>query len=275
MNTMIDDTLIVLAMQRCVSQRHSSSDFEHIGRLFGRTSHDLLVDYVDDRDFATLHQVFVGIERGKGTLEDYLASFAQPTLSTEFIDVPDSCGRTALAWAVEYGCVDAVRMLLNYGSNPHQLRSCVNGKSPLLHLVIAGPASQRSEAGVLGVVRLLLQAGVDVNAVDHEGWTPLHVAASWNLHSVIQALARFGGSALNWNAKTDDKQYAIDLSLSAGPNRKVQRLLRSERLSEGVIFADNDDAETDDECLPALSETTSDCSDAEAGSLVEQFYDAS
>lgn len=275
MNTMIDDTLIDLAMQKCVSQRHGSSDFEHIGRLFGRTSHDLLADYADDRDFATLHQVFLGIERSKGTLEDYLASFAQPALPAEFIDAPDSCGRTALAWAVEYGCVDAVKTLLKYGSNPHQLRPCVHGKSPLLHLVIAGPASQRSDAGVLGVVRLLLQAGVDVNAVDHEGWTPLHVAASWNLYSVIQELARFGGSALNWDAITDDRQSALTLSLGAGPNRKVQRLLMSAKLGGGLIFADNDDIETEDECILTPSESMSDGSNDEADSLIEQFYDAS
>ena len=165
--------------------------------------------------------------------------------------------------------------LLKHGSNPHQLRPCVRGKSPLLHLVIAGPASQRSNAGVLGVVRLLLQAGVDVNAVDHEGWTPLHVAASWNLYSVIQELARFGDSALNWNAITDDKHSALTLSLGAGPNRKVQRLLMSAKLGGGLVFADNDDIETEDECILTPSESMSGGNNDEADSLIEQFYDAS
>lgn len=273
METMIDDTLIDLAKQDCVStQRHGPSDFEHIGRLFGKTSHDLLADYAEDRDFATLHQVFLGIECSKGTLEEYLASFAQPALPAESIDVPDACGRTALAWAVEYGCADAVKTLLSYGSNPHQLRSCVHGKSPLLHLVIAGPASQRSDAGVLGVVRLLLQAGADVNAADHEGWSPLHVAASWNLYNVIQELARFGGSALDWNALTDDRQSALDLSLGAGPNKKVQRLLKSKILGGAeVIFGNEDDDRTDDDYILTPGEGTS---DDEADSLMEHFHDA-
>lgn len=274
METMIDDTLIDLAKQDCVStQRHGPSDFEQIGRLFGKTSHDLLADYAEDRDFATLHQVFLGIECSKGTLKEYLASFAQPALPAESIDVPDACGRTALAWAVEYGCADAVKTLLRYGSNPHQLRSCVHGKSPLLHLVIAGPASQRSDAGVLGVVRLLLQAGADVNAADHEGWSPLHVAASWNLYNVIQELARFGGSALDWNALTDDRQSALDLSLGAGPNKKVQRLLQSKILGGAeVIFGNEDDDRTDDDYIILTpSEGTS---DDETGSLIEHFHDA-
>ena len=33
-------------------------------------------------------------------------------------------------------------------------------------------------AELLEIVRLLLEAGADPNGTDHEGWTPLHVAAS-------------------------------------------------------------------------------------------------
>lgn len=101
---------------------------------------------------------------------------------------------------------------------------------------------------------------MDINA-DHYGWTPLHVAALWNPYSVIQELAHFGGSALNWNSKTDDRQSALDLTLGAGPNREVQRLLLSKKLGRRVVFADNDDTETDDQCILTPSE---DGSDAEA-----------
>ena len=54
--------------------------------------------------------------------------------------------------------------------------------SPLPHLVIVGLAgqesTQQSGSGFVEVVRILMQRGVDINAVDHEGWTALHVAAS-------------------------------------------------------------------------------------------------
>jgi ankyrin repeat protein len=92
------------------------------------------------------------------------------------------------------------------------LRQSLQGKSPLLHLIIADPAFQSSNDGFLGVVRLLLREGVDVdvNAVDHEGWTPLHVAASWNHYGVIQELALFGSNKLDWDSMTDDNQSAMD-----------------------------------------------------------------
>ena len=37
-------------------------------------------------------------------------------------------------------------------------------------------------------LRILIRAGANVNAVDNDGWTPLHAAAHWNKHHVIQYL---------------------------------------------------------------------------------------
>lgn len=232
METMIDDTLVSLAIKNRSAGQLNRSDFQHIAQLFGKSTVDLLQDFVEDRSFTTLHKVLLGIECGYRSLEEYLASFGQAVLPPDVIDYPDSCGRTALAWAVEYGWVDAAKMLLQYGSNPHQLRPSIHGNSPLIHLAIAGPASQRAHADFIGVIRLLLKAGMDVNAVDHEGWTPLHVAASWNQYDTIEELALFGGSALCWDALTDDKQSAMELSLGAGVNEKVQRLLQDHERCE-------------------------------------------
>lgn len=41
-------------------------------------------------------------------------------------------------------------------------------------------------AGHLDIVRSLVQFGVDVNAVDTDGWTPLHCAASCNNQPVVR-----------------------------------------------------------------------------------------
>jgi ankyrin repeat protein len=37
-------------------------------------------------------------------------------------------------------------------------------------------------------VRKLLKSGYDVNAQDKKGWTPLHVAAEYNLKDIVQLL---------------------------------------------------------------------------------------
>jgi len=37
--------------------------------------------------------------------------------------------------------------------------------------------------------RLLIEAGADVNACDHDGWTPLHAAAHWGQDDACKLLA--------------------------------------------------------------------------------------
>ena len=137
-------------------------------------------------------------------MDDYLGKLESTLPSTDTIHVPDSSGRSALAWAVEYGWVDETRTLLKYGANPHQLVRSPGVVSPLLHLAIAVPVSASANNGSLDVVRELLKARANINAVDHEYWTPLHVAASWNNYDVIRELVTFGGDTLDRGLVTND-----------------------------------------------------------------------
>ena len=90
----------------------------------------------------------------------------------------------------------AVELLILFGANPHQLRPSHRGLTPLLHLCIAGSIPRCPDGDQVGTFKALLKAGVDVNARDHEGWTPLHVAASLNLYDVPKALFDFGSRAV-------------------------------------------------------------------------------
>jgi ankyrin repeat protein len=42
--------------------------------------------------------------------------------------------------------------------------------------------------------RLLIQSGANVNAVDKDGWTPLHAAAHWEQEETCRILAENGAS---------------------------------------------------------------------------------
>lgn len=126
--------------------------------------------------------------------------------------MPDAFGRTPLAWAVEYGLTASTKLLLKFGANPNQLRSTKDGDfSPLIHIAIAGPRSVWMDNDIIETVRLLLTAGANVNGIDHEGWTALHIAASWSLFRVTDMLHQHGREYLAWDARTLQGETVLDV----------------------------------------------------------------
>ena len=109
----------------------------------------------------------------------------------------------------------------------------VQGTSPLLHLIVAGPAGQepRQDSGArfVEVVRILLNRGGDNNAVDHEDWTALHVAAPWNLLDMIEELAHMDGQRPGWDAVTNNGEKALDLCRGGDLNEQVESYLMRRR----------------------------------------------
>ena len=66
--------------------------------------------------------------------------------------------------------------------------------------------------GVLRIVTILLEAGADVNAIAPEGWTPLHIAASWKSKPAMAILLRHGGSHINWRTVTNGVKSVAQLA---------------------------------------------------------------
>jgi ankyrin repeat protein len=247
METIIDGILMNLAITSHASHVIEPTDFLPVAQLFEKTTAYLVDEFVEDREFSILHQVLLGTEKRFGTLEEYLYSLeSHSPLPADVIDVPDGCGRTPLVWAVEYGWDDAVKTLLRWGANPRQTRPSLRGELPLLHLVIACPSSESSNQDYVKVVRSLLAAGADINGVDHEGWTPLHVAASWNNARVIKELAGFAGYDLEWNALTKEGESAMDLAEGGGIDDEVRVLLHAHMAQKQDTEVDTEDISSSD-----------------------------
>jgi ankyrin repeat protein len=193
------ETVLDLALASTAISGGSWLDFgqhcERIGSLFGMALTETGTTYMNSRGFTEL-QVLLGINR-KASLEVYLQSLDRLTL-VHLINRPDARSRTPLMWAVEFGWSDATQTLLDYGADPHLPISLPKDESTLLHVAAAGPSSQFARNGFNEVIDILTKAGVDVNAKDHEGWTSLHIAASWGTCTLKSLIAH---RAVDW--KTD------------------------------------------------------------------------
>ncbi|KAL9608874.1 MAG: hypothetical protein Q9167_006310 [Letrouitia subvulpina] len=126
--------------------------------------------------------------------------------------MPDAFGRTPLAWAIEYGLTASTELLLKSSANPNQLRFTKDGGfSPLLHIAIAGPRSAWMDDDVVETVRLLLAAGADINGIDHEEWTALHIAASWSHFRVTDMLCQCCGQYSVWDMRTLQNETILNV----------------------------------------------------------------
>lgn len=206
METMLDSALAFTAISGG-SWLDFGQHCERIGSLFGMTLTETGATYLNSRGFTELHEVLLGINQ-KVSLDVYLRSLDRLTLG-HVINRPDARGRTPLMWTVEFGWSDATQILLDYGADPHLPISLPKGESTLLHVAVAGPSSQFARNGFHEVIDILIKAGVDVNAKDHEGWTSLHIAASWGTCTLKSLLAH---RALDWTALTNDGLSIDDLS---------------------------------------------------------------
>jgi len=105
------------------------------------------------------------------------------------------------------GTADAayMRLLVELGANP--LLGNVDNCTPLMTacgIGIGGAAADETagtEPEVLEAAQLVLDLGVDVNAVDANGETAMHGAAYKNLPKVVQFLADKGAKVEFWNRK--------------------------------------------------------------------------
>ena len=127
-------------------------------------------------------------------------------------------GFTPLHYAAFFGHPEAAKLLVDRGA---RLEARSTNEEFALD---AMPLHSAVAAGQRDVCDVLLDAGADVNAVQHGGYTPfLEAAASGNAELADALLAR-GADA---TAELDDGRSAVDLATAGGHTELARRLERA------------------------------------------------
>ncbi len=166
------------------------------------------------------------------------------------IDAQDKLGKTALDWAAFYGSVNLVQLLLRRGAKPNvgqgakrtsSIAECAHhGNTEVLKLLLKAGVDVNamrhgshalgtaSTFGHEGFVRLLLEAGADPNLAEEEGTTPLIAAVASKRISVVKTLVE-AGAKLNVVRFGGRIETALDFAewLDKKKTREIAEYLRS------------------------------------------------
>lgn len=128
----------------------------------------------------------------------------------------NTVGATPFLLAARTADAPLMRLLAELGADP--LLPNADNATPLIVAAGLGTRSPGEDAGseseVIEAVRLALELGNDINAVDNNGETAMHGAAYKNLPGVVRLLAARGADPAVWNRK--NKQGWTPLLIAQG-----------------------------------------------------------
>ena len=115
----------------------------------------------------------------------------------------DSPGATPFLFAADRSDVPLMRLLVELGADP--MLPNLNNTTPLMAAAGLGTTEPLEEAGeeveAREAVKMLLDLGADVNAIDGNGDTPMHGAAYGAYPTVVKLLAERGANPQIWKEK--------------------------------------------------------------------------
>ncbi len=150
-------------------------------------------------------------------------------------------GATPFLLAAMTADVPFMNALLKHGADPRQPNA--QHSTPLMAAAGLGCLAPGEEAGTedeaVEAVKLAIELGIDVNAVDDNGETAMHGAAYKNLPKIVQLLADKGAKIEVWNRK--NKYGWTPLAIAEGhrpgnfkPSPDTIAALQSVMLAAGV-----------------------------------------
>ncbi|OHE98431.1 hypothetical protein CORC01_06222 [Colletotrichum orchidophilum] len=125
--------------------------------------------------------------------------------------------RTALSYAVEHGGIEAVELLLDYGSKPNSPDSA--GRTPLMYAAVSG---------LVEIAELLLERGADINATDKADQTSLMLAAQKGHCDIVDLLSVTPG--VDDNGVDENDSTALSLAASNRNDGTLKRLYKFPKL---------------------------------------------
>ena len=147
---------------------------------------------------------------------------------------PKGSGTTPFLMAVQTADVELVKTFAALGADP-QVRSEGNA-TPLM---LAGQRTG-TEEDVVRTMETLLKLGIDINAVDSNGETAMHMAAYRNRADAIRFLASKGASIEVWNQENNDGWTPLAIAVgyrrtTFRPNPEAETAVREVMMAEGIV----------------------------------------
>jgi ankyrin repeat protein len=114
-------------------------------------------------------------------------------------------GWAPLHLAAAFGGPETVKLLLSHGAHEHQVSRNPQRNQPLHAAIALGDS--------LETIRLLLNAGADVNVTQAGGFTPLHQAAAAGKQDIVQLLLDHGARK---DSRCDQSKLPCDYARERG-----------------------------------------------------------
>jgi len=151
----------------------------------------------------------------------------------------NAVGATPFLLAARTADVPLMRLLVELGADPTIPNA--DNTSPLLVAAGVGTASPPEDPGtdaeVVDAVKLTLDLGNDINAVDNQGETAMHGAAYKQVPGAVRLLAQRGAKVEIWNQKNSRGWTPLQITIGVHRGMNIQQSPATEAAVREVMIA--------------------------------------